>query len=160
MLELLLEFLRSETLSAPSFGHYWKKPIGRSLSSNPSKVPWRCYQTILNNNHIKDCKKLRTLSKLMNLPESLRVSRHRRRTFQYIAEQANQRPVCYKLGYVESGWFKETSMPRRSPVLDGLPTSTWRLFHFYCVKGRCHWFRLSFYLLLLFWPRKQMQTIR
>ena len=29
MLELLLELLWSKTLSAPSFGHYWKQPIWR-----------------------------------------------------------------------------------------------------------------------------------
>ena len=33
MLELLLEFLWSKVLSAPSFGHYWKQPIGRPYST-------------------------------------------------------------------------------------------------------------------------------
>ena len=66
MLELLLEFLWSGTLSAPSLGRYWKQSIERSywtyLNKMQSKIVWKKYQVsnITKDKMIISCQTLRT----------------------------------------------------------------------------------------------------
>ena len=60
MLELLLEFLWSRTLSAPSFGRYWKQLIGRLflmfyISISKRATFWKAHLSCKTNFFVGDC---------------------------------------------------------------------------------------------------------